>query len=192
MAATPEDIVRAFVKENKLQQLGNAKSLGAPELFYSPFYKKLYEKETQQIALELMFSAENILTNFDYTSIDSVPDTNPSIAYDTDGQIIYIKPNPSLYIANASKTPMLMNDSYLIYDAGISPALEKLDTKYGYTYNSVLSNFGYFKESSQEITPNLPKYDANGNPAYDLQIEFLDLSTVSSYEVSIEIVEDVV
>jgi hypothetical protein len=43
MAATPEDIVRAFVKENKLQQLGNAKSLGAPELFYSPFYKKLYE-----------------------------------------------------------------------------------------------------------------------------------------------------
>lgn len=182
MAATPEDIVRAFVRDNKLGKLGNTKSLGVPELFYSPLYKELFKIEVDKIAAELLYTAENVLTNYDYNSIDSVPDSNPLVSYSAEGEIVYIKPSSSAYIATQSKNPMMINNSYLIYEASIFPVVESLSTEYGTTYNSILSNFGHIEEGQQDITPSIPRYDTNGNASYDLKIEFLDLAGVVSYK----------
>jgi hypothetical protein len=182
MAATPEDIVRAFVRENKLGNLGNTKALGVPTLFYSPFYKKLFNVETDKIAAELLFTAENVLTNFDYRSIDSVADNNPTVSYSAEGEIVYSKPNPTSYIATQLKNPVLINDSYLIYETSIFPIIQSLNTDYGTTYKSLLSKFGHIEEGQQNITPNIPRYDNNGNASYDLEIDILDVAGVISYK----------
>jgi hypothetical protein len=150
------------------------------KVWYSADYKRLYDGEIQKQVLELLNIPDMVLANYDWETIDSLQDSSGSTFYE-DNEIIYeqyFEPETKI---QSSISPQAANLVYKIQD-NLVPIHVSLNN-YRSEDSTVLSNFGFHKSARAEITPLFPSYTSNGQPRYDLELEFVDAEEVLGYTV---------
>lgn len=174
-------------KEEKVTSGGakknNTKPVKYPKLWYSPDYKKIYDAEIEQINLMLLETADMMLSNFDYKTIDSLAENhNPMISYQDDAtrQIDYAEPVPN--VATHQTDVFTANKIYEIVSRVIIPIRQGLDESRNTDYQEILYNFGYHNKKDGFIRYR-PYYGSNGTAYYDLSISIPDISVVSKYKI---------
>ena len=150
------------------------------KVWYSADYKTLYQGEISRQALELLKLPDMILANYDWETIDSLQDSSGSTFYENN-EIIYEQYFEPEVKIQSSISPQAANLVYKIQD-NLVPVHVSLNN-YRSEDSTILSNFGFHKSSRSEITPLFPSYTSNGQPRYDLELEFIDAEEVIGYTV---------
>ena len=160
-----------FVKEFKksiISVLPKSSSKASPgkKLFYSPDYQTIYKKEIDEINLQLLNTAEMVLSNYDYRTIDSVNDSIVSISQNADGEfeIDFNPPEPTIF---GAVSPSISNTIFGISEKVVSIIEGKLNNTLSYL--SVLINYGK-PDATTKLPSGLPTYDKSGKPTYDLYL----------------------
>jgi hypothetical protein len=174
--------VKQFTKTVK-QILPKVNLKAKPEntIFYSPNYKTLYDEFFKEVSLEILNTAEMVLSNFDYQTIDLVDSVSPATYQNTDGSFsINFRDVPPTVIASTDSSTA--NMIYAINDTTVRDIDDKLNNPLSDVYSDVLNYFGKHS-SSGTFVKYLPKYDEDGKPYYDLQIPTVDISGVLGYNI---------
>lgn len=159
----------------------NSKAKPENTLFYSPNYKTLYDELFNNISLEILNTAEMVLTNFDYQTIDLVDEVSPALYQDIDGQFsVDFKDYTTVIVPSTGSS--IANMIYAVNDTTISDIDNKLNNPLSDVYADVLVYFGKHNAAGKFVK-YLPKYDADGKPHYDLQIPTTDISGVIGYNI---------
>jgi hypothetical protein len=159
----------------------NLKATHAKTLFYSPDYKVLYDKLFADISLDLLNTAEMVLSNFDYQTIDLV-DEDSSIVYQNENgeyEVDFTEYPPNIVGSVDSSTADII---YEINDKTLSVVENELNIKSGEVFESKMKYFGKGTDTGS-FTKYLPSYDENGVPRYDLELPAPDISVVIGYNI---------
>lgn len=161
----------------------NLKASKDKQLFYSPNYKVMYTALQEQIALEILNTAEMVLSNFDYQSIDLVDQSYSEIIENEDGTFEYLVAE-DIDTVFATASPQTANMIFSINNATITSIDNALNNPLSDTYSDILKWYGRYN-SKGEFTANLPAYDNDGKPRYDLNLseDSVDISGVLGYNV---------
>jgi hypothetical protein len=186
---SPEDIMGdsyRFVKKfrqsvrNVLPKV-NLKATNAKTLFYSPDYKVLYDKLFSDISLDLLNTAEMVLSNFNYQTIDLVDEDSSIVYQNDDGEYeIDFTEYPSNIIGSVDSSTA--NFIYAINETTLSDIEDKLNVKGLEKFEQKMQYFGRGTDTGS-FTKYLPFYDENGVPRYDLEMPVVDISGVIGYNI---------
>lgn len=159
----------------------NSKASPGKTLFYSPDYKVIYDEVLKEASLTLLNTAEMVLANYNYETIDSVNESETFIFQNEDGafSIAFDEYVPSVI---GSIDPSTSNFMYAINETTISDLDNKLNNPASDVYSDILQYFGKYN-SSNTFVKYLPKYDEDGKPSYDLEIPLVDISGVLGYNI---------
>lgn len=152
-----------------------------PQLFYSPDYKQLFNKEIKEITMELLQVAEVALSSFDYRTINSIADFSNKISYDNFGNVLSRSNMYAGPIINQTIDSFLSNSIQQINTLIVSPIKDLLQIKPNKTYSSILENYGYHR-SGPDIIKYLPGYKGT-QPYYDLELNVGDIDGVIGYNI---------
>lgn len=150
------------------------------KVWYSADYKTLYEGEIKRQVLELLNIPDMVLANYDWQTIDSLQDSSGSVFYEN-GEVIYEQYFEPETKVQSSISPQAANLVYKIQE-NLVPIHVSLNN-YRSEDSTILRNFGFHKSARSEITPLFPSYASNGQPRYDLELEFVDAEEVVGYTV---------
>lgn len=170
---------------NTKKQTGKSKSKKPtkfPNLFYSPDYQQLFNKEIEEMTMELLQIAEVALSSYDYRTIDFVTDFNPRIEYDNFGQIVSTFARDSFLPYLPQTTVEQANILHDMASLVISPVKDALQLSPETKYSDILKNYGYYG-SGADIIQYKPGYRADGTPYYDLEIAVIDPDGVIGYNI---------
>lgn len=159
-----------------------AKPTKYPQLFYSPDYQQLFNKEIQEITMELLQTAEVALSSFDYKTIQSIQDATQTVQYDNFGKVLSISNKDEIQLVTPQTDPSIANDIYDVAELVIIPVKNSLQIKPETAYSTILSNYGYHG-SGPNIIKYKPGYRADGIPYYDLEIPVTDPDGVIGYNI---------
>ena len=124
-----------------------------------------------------------MLSNFDYKTIDYVPENmNPTISSENDELRVINYAEPPANIAVHQTNPFTANKTYEVVDVSITPLRQSLDESRNSDYQSILYNFGYHNKSNGFLRYR-PYYSSNGTAYYDLSINIPDTDIVTRYKV---------
>lgn len=179
--------IKPDVEKNPVGRSGtapaNTKPVKYPKLWYSPDYKKIYDAEIKQINLLLLETADMMLSNFDYTTIDYVPENmNPTISSENDENRAINYAEPPADIAPHQTNPFIANKTYEVVDNSLTPLRQNLDETRNSNYRNILSAFGYSSKSGG-FNQYRPYYSSNGTAYYDLSINIPDTDIVTGYKI---------
>lgn len=180
--ANASETVDSQASATALSKSNNLKATKFPNLFYSPDYKELFNKEIEEITLELLETAELVLTNFDYKTIEGIGDYRPSVSYDEFDSITSVELSESDNITVPQTTLEQSDITYNIAATTISPIKYSIQSLPGISYSSILSNYGYHSSGPNNIK-NYAGYRSNGQAYYDLEIPVLDVDGVIGYNI---------
>lgn len=115
-------------------------------IFHSPDYQTTFSAAVEDISMSLIRAGDHIISNFDYQSIDSVPDINVQIKYQ---DAVYLSAREIFEVIPASKFIESIiddSDSSLSYEAasGIITYLEETIGDNA-TYKDLLNYYGNFR-----------------------------------------------
>lgn len=151
------------------------------KLWYSDDYKKLYADEIRRISLQLLQMPDLVLSQFDWETIDFVPDYTGTVIREN-GEVIqttYAEPQETI---RSTVNPIIANTIFRIQNNTFAPVIKAVSPlRSGYT--KYLQNFGHHRNRSSEMREYFPGYKANGNPYYDIEIDFEDMPEVNSYTI---------
>lgn len=150
------------------------------KLWYSADYKTLYQNEISRQTLQLLNIPDMVLANYNWETIDSLQDYSGTSIIEN-GEVIYEEYYEPEVIVESSISPHKANILYKIQQ-NISPLHASLNN-YRSSDIEILSNFGFHKAKRSDITPLFPSYTNNGQPRYDLQLEFDDAEEVLGYNI---------
>lgn len=161
----------------------NTKPVKYPKLWYSPDYKKIYDAEIEQLNLLLLETADMMLSNFDYRTIDSLAENaNPTISSQNDEFRVINYSEPTQNVAPHQTSPFDANKIYSIVSRSITPLRQALDESRNTDYQSILHSFGYSNKSNGFLRYR-PYYSQNGTAYYDLSINIPDCNIVTGYKI---------
>lgn len=166
----------------------STKPIKYPNLFYSPDYQQLFNKEIKEITMELLQTAEVALSSFDYKTINTVADFNPSIQYDNFGNVLSTEQKDEQNFVSSQTDPDKANDAFNLSELVIIPVKNDIQQKPGTSYSSILSSFGYHS-SGPDIVKYRPGYSGSGSPYYDLEVSVTEPDGLVRY--NIYIIEEV-
>jgi hypothetical protein len=157
------------------------KATNAKTLFYSPDYKVLYDKLFSDISLDLLNTAEMVLSNFNYQTIDLVDEDSSLIYQNNNGEYeIDFTEYPSNIIGSVDSPTA--NFIYAINETTLSDIEDKLNVKSSEKFEQKMQYFGRGTDTGS-FTKYLPFYDENGVPRYDLEMPVVDISGVIGYNI---------
>lgn len=167
---------------NQTTASNSAKSVQYPQLFYSPDYQQLFNKEIQEITMELLQTAEVALSSFDYKTINNIQDSSVTVQYDNFGKVLSISNKEDTVLVTPQTDPKIANDIYDMAELVVVPIKNSLQIKPGIEYSTILSNYGYYA-SGPNVAKYKPGYRADGSPYYDLEIPVTDPDGVIGYNI---------
>lgn len=167
--------------DSSTSKSNSSKAVKYPELFYSPDYKQIFNSEIEEISLELLQSAETILTNFNFKTIDSVDESRPVASYDSFGIVTGLESKEPQDYKNIPDIGQAEN-LYNISDLVVIPIRNAIEKNPNNTHATVLSNFGYHS-SGPDIIQYKPGYLADGTPYYDLEVSPSNISGILGYNI---------
>lgn len=182
--------VKRFTKTVKgILPKKNLKASPGKTLFYSPDYKVLYDEILKETSLELLNTAEMVLANFDFQSIDDIDEVSVAVYQDAEGKFFVEKSEYQSPIST-NINPSIAENTYMINDKVVSQIDDKLNNPKSQVYKDILSLYG--RDNGSSFIKYLPKYDEDGKPFYDLKIQLddIDISGVIGYNIFIIEEED--
>lgn len=189
------EIAQTFQKDPRLSTPPSApppggvapRSTSAPKdpkiakLVYSDDYEKLYEDERQRIALQALRMPDLVLATYDWETIDFVPNSAGRLILEADSTltISYSEPESKL---SGNVNPEIADLIYRVQNFSFAPVIQSLTpVRVGYT--KYLKNFGFHRSGSTNLREYFPGYTQNGNPYYDIVIDFDDMAEVTGYTI---------
>jgi hypothetical protein len=156
----------------------NLKASKKNTLFYSPDYKVLYDKIFSDISLDLLNTAEMVLSNFDYQTIDLVDETSSFVYQNSEGdyEVDFTEYPPNIVGSVSASTANLIYD---ISDKVLSYIENELNSD---EYLNSLKYFGK-NDSTGSFIKYTPSYDENGIPKYNLEISVDNSNSVIGYNI---------
>ena len=180
--ADANDVVKdGSSSKDTTSKSSSSKPVKYPELFYSPDYKQIFNSEIEEISLELLQSAETILTNFNFKTIDSVSESRPVASYDSFGVITGLESKEPQEYKNIPDIGQSEN-MYNISDLVIIPIRNSIEKNPNNTHATILSNFGSHS-SGPDIEQYRPGYLDDGTPYYDLEISPSNIGGILGYNI---------
>ena len=173
---------RAAKATNQTTASNSAKSVQYPQLFYSPDYQQLFNREIQEITMELLQTAEVALSSFDYKTINSIQDSTETVQYDNFGKVLSVSSKEDTILVTPQTDPKIAHDIYDVADLVVIPVKNSLQIKPGTNYSTILANYGRYT-SGPNITKYKPGYRADGSPYYDLEVPVTDPDGVIGYNI---------
>ena len=159
----------------------NLKATHAKTLFYSPDYKVLYDKLFSDISLDLLNTAEMVLSNFNYQTIDLVDEDSSVVYQNQNGEYeVEFTKYPENIIGSVDSPTA--NFIYAINETALSDIENKLNVKSSEKFEQKMQYFGRGTDTGS-FTKYLPFYDENGVPRYDLEMPVVDISGVIGYNI---------
>lgn len=151
-------------------------------LFYSPDYQQLFQKEIEDISLEILETAEMALSSFDYRTIEYIQPANSPVFYDDFGKMTSITSIIDTPSINSQTVPFFADKAYNINDVVISKIRDSVEIRPDIEYSSILLNYGYHS-LSPDIIPYRAGYRADGSAYYDLEISIPNVGGVVGYNI---------
>jgi hypothetical protein len=148
------------------------------KVWHSEDYKVTYENEVLRQALDILNLPDLVLSQYDWQTIDSLADSNGSSVYEN-GEVIYEQYQEPEVKVQSTIPPEVANLVYKVQE-NISPIHDSLNNFISDDV-TILSNFGFHKTTRADFTALYPSYRNNGEPRYDLEVEFLDVDGVAGY-----------
>lgn len=162
----------------------NTKPIKYPQLFYSPDYQQLFNKEIEEMTLELLQTAELILSTYDYKTIGYLNDNSPILSYDNFGKLVSRTEKDSVQILSHQVNPAVADKTYSILETTISPIKESICVRPNSNYSSLIQNFGHHGTTTgPNIIKYRPGYRPNGDAYYDLELNVTDVDGVIGYNI---------
>lgn len=153
------------------------------KLWYSKDYNVLYDTEVKRISLQTLAMPELVLSNYDWETIDYVPDTVGRIIM-ANGEVTSYTYATDKQIIKTSVNPQISEMIYKMQNTSFAPIIQSLDfVRSG--FETYLQNFGHYIKRSQNkgITQYFPGYYQNGEPYYDIEVTFEDIGEVTGYTI---------
>jgi hypothetical protein len=175
-----------FVKKFSKKVLGilpkkNSKASPGKTLFYSPDYKVLYDEVLKDASLTLLNTAEMVLANYDYQTIDTVSENELYVYQDDDGQYFAeVLEYTDSVVPSVNATTA--NIIYAIQETTVSDIDDKLNNLLSNVYSDILQYFGKYN-SSNEFVKFRPGYTKDGRAYYDMELPIVDISGVLGYNI---------
>lgn len=153
---------------------------GSSKVFNDPNIDEKYKEVINQFQMSLIKSGEGLLNTFTASTVNSIPESiipaNDSITRLNDRTI------PQEFAAATAQVSMTKNQ-YLEKINIIIRSIEAL-VKFSKSKKSSLINyFGKIDTTSGTFYPTIIKYDAEGNPVYDMRVSISN--TIGEIEIEI-------
>lgn len=155
---------------------------GSSKVFNDPNVDEKFKEAAQKLTMSLLKSGENILGEFNSTTVKSIPESiipaNDEITRLNDRII------PQISTAATAQTSITKNK----YLEKINKILRSIEVKVKFgkaSKNSIISYFGKINPETGTFYPRVIKYDADGNPTYDMRISISN--TIGETELEIRV-----
>ena len=153
---------------------------GSSKVFNDPNISEKYKEVINQFQMSLIKSGEGLLNTFTASTVNSIPE---SIIPANDG--ITRLNDRTIPQAFAAATPQvsITKNQYLEKINTIIRSIETL-VKFGKSNkSSLIDYFGKIDQTSGSFYPKIIKYDADGNPVYDMRVSITN--TIGETEIEI-------
>jgi hypothetical protein len=155
---------------------------GSSKVFNDPNVSEKYKEVINQFQMSLIKSGEGLLNTFTASTVNSIPESiipaNDGITRLNDRTV------PQTFAAATPQVSMTKNQ-YLEKINTITRSIETL-VKFGKsTKVSFINYFGKVDPTSGTFYPRIIKYDADGNPVYDMRVSIVN--TIGEIEIEVRV-----
>jgi hypothetical protein len=167
---------RALSKNTKYTPAGSSKQ------FNSPNISEKYTEIVNNLTMSLIKSGEGLLGVFNSSTVNSIPESiipsNDEVTRLNDRTIPQLFKTASVQ-TSATKNAYLRKINLILASIRKKIVVEKKNN------GSIAPYFGKIDPSSGTFYPGIIKYDANGNPTYDMRFSIDDSIGLTELQVRI-------
>lgn len=155
---------------------------GTSKIFNDPNIDEKFKESAKKLTMMLLKSGENILGDFNSSTVKSIPEliinANDDITRLNDRIVAQTE------VTATSQISMTKNR----YLEKINKILRSIEVKVKFgkaNKNSIISYFGKISPATGTFYPRIIKYDADGNPSYDMRVSISN--TIGDTELEIRV-----